>query len=249
MSSRQTRARRGIPHPCQLALAGVLILGVRQSILAVPVAFLFPPCVLPPSPPRPELMKTSFYDLPLLTAPGTGVHAAAVDGAARRRRRSSGSTASRCASRTSAPAAAQSRSRSRSTARTSRSGRPTRARLPSSSHAQNAERPRRRGSRPRRCREICSSRSRSPSTWSSRTCRICRTSEHDPRYDDEPPDAVYAPGDGLGPYRSLLDACRDGKLETGGTLLIQFHRQAAGGGLLAARGSARAAGNLGVDSR
>jgi release factor glutamine methyltransferase len=50
--------------------------------------------------------------------------------------------------------------------------------------------------------------------------------EHDPRYDDEPPEAVYAPGDGLDPYRRLLDACRDGKLETGGTLLIQYHRQA-----------------------
>jgi release factor glutamine methyltransferase len=50
-------------------------------------------------------------------------------------------------------------------------------------------------------------------------------SEHDPRYDNEPHDAVYAPGDGLGPYRGLLDACRDGKLETGGTVLIQFHRE------------------------
>jgi release factor glutamine methyltransferase len=50
-------------------------------------------------------------------------------------------------------------------------------------------------------------------------------SEHDPRYDDEPDDAVYAPGDGLGPYRRLLDACREGKLETGGTVLIQFHRE------------------------
>jgi release factor glutamine methyltransferase len=48
----------------------------------------------------------------------------------------------------------------------------------------------------------------------------------DPRYDDEPPEAVYAPGDGLDPYRRLLNACRDGKLETGGTLLIQFHRDA-----------------------
>jgi release factor glutamine methyltransferase len=48
--------------------------------------------------------------------------------------------------------------------------------------------------------------------------------EHDPQYDAEPPEAIYAPGDGLGPYRRLLDACRDGKLETGGTLLIQFHR-------------------------
>ena len=50
-------------------------------------------------------------------------------------------------------------------------------------------------------------------------------SEHDPRYDDEPPDAVYAPGDGLDPYRGLLDACRDGKLETGGTVMLQFHRE------------------------
>ena len=42
--------------------------------------------------------------------------------------------------------------------------------------------------------------------------------------ENEPPEAVYAPGDGLDPYRRLLNACRDGKLETGGTLLIQFHR-------------------------
>ena len=48
----------------------------------------------------------------------------------------------------------------------------------------------------------------------------------DPRYDNEPPEAVYAPGDGLDPYRRLLNACRDGKLETGGSLLIQFHRDA-----------------------
>jgi release factor glutamine methyltransferase len=50
-------------------------------------------------------------------------------------------------------------------------------------------------------------------------------SQHDPRYDGEPKDAVYAPGDGLGPYRNLLDACRDGKLETGGSILIQYHGQ------------------------
>jgi release factor glutamine methyltransferase len=50
--------------------------------------------------------------------------------------------------------------------------------------------------------------------------------ERDPRYDHEPPEAVYAPGDGLDPYRRLLNACRDGKLETGGTLLIQLHRDA-----------------------
>ncbi len=50
--------------------------------------------------------------------------------------------------------------------------------------------------------------------------------EHDGRYDDEPPDAVYAPGDGLGPYRRLLDACREGKLVTpDGHVLIQFHRE------------------------
>ena len=50
---------------------------------------------------------------------------------------------------------------------------------------------------------------------------------HDARYDDEPPEAIYAPGDGLDPYRRLLNACRDGKLVTpGGVVLIQFHREA-----------------------
>ncbi|MDX6388692.1 MAG: release factor glutamine methyltransferase [Gaiellaceae bacterium] len=48
---------------------------------------------------------------------------------------------------------------------------------------------------------------------------------HDPQYDDEPAEAIYAPGDGLDPYRRLLNACRDGKLQTGGTLLIQYHRE------------------------
>jgi release factor glutamine methyltransferase len=50
---------------------------------------------------------------------------------------------------------------------------------------------------------------------------------HDARYDREPDDAIYAPGDGLDPYRRLLNACRDGKLVTpGGVVLIQFHREA-----------------------
>jgi release factor glutamine methyltransferase len=50
---------------------------------------------------------------------------------------------------------------------------------------------------------------------------------HYARYDDEPDDAIYAPGDGLDPYRRLLNACRDGKLVTpGGVVLIQFHREA-----------------------
>jgi release factor glutamine methyltransferase len=49
---------------------------------------------------------------------------------------------------------------------------------------------------------------------------------HDERYDDEPQDAVYAPGDGLGPYRRLLDACREGRLVTpGGTIMLQFRRR------------------------
>jgi release factor glutamine methyltransferase len=47
-------------------------------------------------------------------------------------------------------------------------------------------------------------------------------SEHDSRYDDEPEDAIYAPGDGLDTYRRLLDACRDGKLKTGGSVLLQY---------------------------
>jgi release factor glutamine methyltransferase len=46
--------------------------------------------------------------------------------------------------------------------------------------------------------------------------------QHDERYDEEPDDAVYAPGDGLGPYRSLLNACREGKLLTGGRIILQY---------------------------
>lgn len=50
---------------------------------------------------------------------------------------------------------------------------------------------------------------------------------HDPRYDAEPADAIYAPGDGLDPYRRLLNACHDGKLVIpGGVVVIQFHREA-----------------------
>jgi release factor glutamine methyltransferase len=50
--------------------------------------------------------------------------------------------------------------------------------------------------------------------------------DHDGAYDEEPPAAVYAPGDGLGPYRRLLDVCRDGKLVSpGGTVFLQFHRE------------------------
>jgi len=47
-------------------------------------------------------------------------------------------------------------------------------------------------------------------------------SKHDTRYDDEPDDAIYAPGDGLETYRRLLDACRDGKLKKGGTIVLQY---------------------------
>jgi len=50
--------------------------------------------------------------------------------------------------------------------------------------------------------------------------------EHDERYDGEPKEAIYAPGDGLDPYRRLLNACRDGKLVTpGGRVMIQFHQE------------------------
>jgi release factor glutamine methyltransferase len=48
---------------------------------------------------------------------------------------------------------------------------------------------------------------------------------HRAEYEDEPDEAVYAPGDGLVYYRRLLDACKDGKLVTpGGRVVLQFHR-------------------------
>jgi release factor glutamine methyltransferase len=51
-------------------------------------------------------------------------------------------------------------------------------------------------------------------------------SVHRDEYDDEPPEAVYAPGDGLGYYRTLLGACEAGKLVIpGGKVVLQLHRE------------------------
>jgi release factor glutamine methyltransferase len=47
--------------------------------------------------------------------------------------------------------------------------------------------------------------------------------EH-PELDAEPADAVFAPGDGLDPYRRLIAACRH-RLAPDGALLIQLHRE------------------------
>jgi HemK-like putative methylase len=47
--------------------------------------------------------------------------------------------------------------------------------------------------------------------------------EHRPEYDDEPPEAVYAPGDGLGPLQRLVRICEAGKLAMPGFVLVQYH--------------------------
>jgi release factor glutamine methyltransferase len=49
-------------------------------------------------------------------------------------------------------------------------------------------------------------------------------SERRPEYDGEPDEAIYAPGDGLGPLRALVDLCADGKLAMPGFVLVQYHR-------------------------
>ena len=46
----------------------------------------------------------------------------------------------------------------------------------------------------------------------------------DPDIAGEPPEAVLASGDGLGPYRRLLDQCET-RLAEGGVLVIQFRRR------------------------
>lgn len=45
-----------------------------------------------------------------------------------------------------------------------------------------------------------------------------------PEYAGEPDEAVYAPDDGLGPLRKLVDLCADGKLGMPGFVLVQYHR-------------------------
>ena len=49
-------------------------------------------------------------------------------------------------------------------------------------------------------------------------------SERRPEYDDEPDEAIYAAGDGLGPLRTLVALCADGKLAMPGWVLVQYHR-------------------------
>ena len=49
-------------------------------------------------------------------------------------------------------------------------------------------------------------------------------SERRPEYDDEPDEAIYAPGDGLGPLRTLVALCAAGKLAMPGWVLVQYHR-------------------------
>jgi release factor glutamine methyltransferase len=48
--------------------------------------------------------------------------------------------------------------------------------------------------------------------------------ERRPEYDGEPPDAVYAPEDGLGPLLRTLALCEGGKLAMPGFVLVQYHR-------------------------
>jgi release factor glutamine methyltransferase len=50
-------------------------------------------------------------------------------------------------------------------------------------------------------------------------------SERRPEYEGEPPEAIYAPDDGLGHLRGLLDVCNAGRLRMPGHVLLQFHRQ------------------------
>jgi release factor glutamine methyltransferase len=49
-------------------------------------------------------------------------------------------------------------------------------------------------------------------------------SERRPEYDREPEEAIYAPGDGLGPLRALVDLCADGRLAMPGFVLVQYRR-------------------------
>ena len=49
-------------------------------------------------------------------------------------------------------------------------------------------------------------------------------SDRRPEYDDEPDEAIYAPGDGLGPLRTLVALCAAGKLAMPGWVLVQYHR-------------------------
>jgi release factor glutamine methyltransferase len=46
--------------------------------------------------------------------------------------------------------------------------------------------------------------------------------EHRPEYDNEPPEAIYAPGDGLESLRRLVAICEGGKLVMPGFVVVQY---------------------------
>jgi release factor glutamine methyltransferase len=48
-------------------------------------------------------------------------------------------------------------------------------------------------------------------------------SDRRPEYETEPAEAIYAPGDGLGPLRALVALCADGKLAMPGFVVVQYH--------------------------
>ena len=74
-------------------------------------------------------------------------------------------------------------------------------------------------------RATCSTPSRGPSTSSSPNLPYLPAGERDPDLAGEPSvAALYAPGDGLGPYRRLLDAAAP-RLSPTGALIVQFHRR------------------------
>ncbi len=47
-------------------------------------------------------------------------------------------------------------------------------------------------------------------------------SEHRPEYDNDPPEAIYAPGDGLESLRRLVEICEGGKLVMPGFVVVQY---------------------------
>ena len=64
------------------------------------------------------------------------------------------------------------------------------------------------------------------STWWLRTCPTWAQALRDerPELAAEPPDALYTPGDGLDPYRRLVEMCSQ-VLRVNGALAIQIHRR------------------------
>jgi methylase of polypeptide subunit release factors len=220
----QPGSRSRVPHSGQLALTGVRVLGIRQAGLTIPVTFVFALEVLSPVGHHSViLMEITFHGLDFLTAPGRVftprpatealVDAALKEIGDRKLRVAEVVNGSGVIGISIAVAAPQVDVWATDTSQ----GAVDLAR-------ENAER---HGVADRVHVVLGNLLEPIPEPVDLVVANLpyLPESERRPEYEGEPREAIYAPDNGLGYLRGVLDVCNAGKLKMPGHVLLQFHRE------------------------